>query len=137
MKAMLCRRAALALLIVLAGCAVNRPSELRTEDIARISAVNVERSVRIRKQLDATTAKEARDLLDVGVGQDLFYMESTEGGLLNDSTYMRQRARAISLLKREWLRNPPFAMEPQTARYIEKICTEAKTCPTGDLRTQN
>lgn len=126
---------ALMLIGLLAGCGTfERPTELQSADIARIASVNVERSVRVRQALHPVTAREERDLLDAGIGQDLYYMESTEKGLQSDQTYLRQRSRSISLVKKEWLRSPPFALEKQTKEYIEKVCAETKGCPPGVLR---
>lgn len=133
-----CVRTCAALFIsLIAGCAVlDGSAALGREDIARIASVNVERSVRIRPALAGANASEERNLLDAGISQDLYYMQSAEKGLLLDQTYTRQRARSVSLLKKEWLRSPPFALEEQTKEYIESVCAQTKNCPTGDLRAK-
>lgn len=131
------RICALVLMSLIAGCAVlDGSGGLGREDIARIASVNVERSVRIRPVLASASASEERNLLDAGISQDLYYMQSAEKGLLFDQTYTRQRARSVSLLKKEWLRSPPFALEEQTKEYIESVCAQTKNCPTGDLRAK-
>lgn len=106
----------------------------QTAEIARIAAVNVERSVRVRRALNPKAASDARDLLDVGIGQDLFYMQALESAALSDANYARQRTRSVALVKQEWLEDPPFALEDGTKSYISEVCAQAKNCPSGDLR---
>jgi|1185.fasta_scaffold382348_2 hypothetical protein len=55
-------------------------------------------------------------------------METAEKAALSDPSYLRQRGRSIAMLKEEWLKRPPFALEQQTRQYIERI-SEAKACP--------
>jgi hypothetical protein len=105
----------------------------QSAEIARIAAINVERSVRVRKALDPKVASDARDLLDVGIGQDLFYMQALESAALSDAAYARQRARSVALIKQEWLERPPFALEDGTKSYINEVCAQAKNCASGDL----
>ena len=103
-------------------------------EIARIATVNVERLVRVRKMLDPNGMTQAKDLIDVGIGQDLFYMESFDSDAMSDAAYVRQRSRSISMLKQEWLEKPPFAIEDQTKAYIDTICLQEKGCPSGEIR---
>src|SRR5262245_56483355 len=84
-------------------------SRAQGAEIAGIQSVNVERSTRIRNGLEPKPVNDVRDLLDVGIGQDLFYMEAHESDALSDPAYARQRARSVSLVKQAWLATPPFA----------------------------
>jgi hypothetical protein len=105
-------------------------------EIARIAAVNVERSIRVRRDLEQKAPGSARDLLDAGIGQDLFYMQAFESAALSDDAYAKQRARSIALVKQEWLRRPPFALDDGTRLYIDEVCLQIKTCPQGELQAR-
>ena len=111
-------------------------SRSQSAEIARIAAVNVERSVRIRKSLEPKPSSDAKDLLDAGIGQDLFYMQALESGALSDSSYARQRTRSVALAKQEWLEKPPFALEDATKAYIEEVCALSKSCAAGELKAR-
>lgn len=106
----------------------------RDGEIARIASVNIERSVRIRKAFDPKLISEAKDLLDVSIGQDLFYMQAFESAVMSDTAFARQRSRSVARLKQEWLENPPFALEDATKSYIEEVCRQMTGCPSGDIR---
>lgn len=108
----------------------------QSAEIARIASVNVERSVRIRKTFEPKPGSDARDLLDAGIGQDLFYMQALESAALSDPSYARQRARSVALAKQEWLERPPFALEDGTKAYINEVCGESKNCPSGELKAR-
>jgi hypothetical protein len=105
----------------------------QSAEIARIASVNVERYIRIRKSFEPKPGSDARDLLDAGIGQDLFYMQALEPAALSDPSYARQRARSVALVKQEWLEKPPFAMEDGTKAYINEVCALSKNCPNGEL----
>lgn len=109
-------------------------SRAQSAEIARIASVNVERSTRIRKSFEPKPSSDARDLLDAGIGQDLFYMQALESAALSDPSYARQRARSVALVKQEWLEKPPFALEDATKAYIDEVCAQSKNCPNGELR---
>jgi hypothetical protein len=108
-------------------------SRAQGAEIARIASVNVERSIRIRKSLEPKPSSEVRDLLDAGIGQDLFYMQALESAALSDPSYARQRARSVGLVKQEWLEKPPFALEDATKAYINEVCALSKSCASGEL----
>lgn len=102
-------------------------------EIARIAAVNVERLTRVR---NAVQSSEVRDLVDVGLSQHLLYMEHFEQNATSDAAYERQRKRAVSLVKREWVEIPPFAIEDETRAFVQKICAETEGCPSGEIKTR-
>jgi hypothetical protein len=108
----------------------------QSAEIARIASVNVERSIRIRRSFEPKPGSDARDLLDAGVGQDLFYMQALESAALSDPSYAKQRARSVALVKQEWLERPPFALEDGTNAYINEVCALSKNCPGGDLKAR-
>lgn len=108
----------------------------QSAEIARIASVNVERSIRIRKGFEPKSSSDARDLLDAGIGQDLFYMQALEAAALSDPSYTRQRARSVALTKQEWLERPPFALEDGTSAYINEVCAQSKNCPSGELKAR-
>jgi hypothetical protein len=103
-------------------------------EIARVASVNAERSARIRKALDPKQAGEGRDLLDVAIGQDLFYMQMFEKAAMSDAQYARQRGRSVALVKQAWLELPPFAVEEETRSFIETVCAQTGACPRGSIR---
>lgn len=126
--------------ILIAGLAAfggyQTAKKTQSAEIARIAAVNVERSIRIRKGFEPKQGSDARDLLDAGIGQDLFYMQALESAALSDPSYARQRARSVALTKQEWLEKPPFALEDGTRAYINEVCTQSKNCPSGEMRAR-
>ena len=111
---------------------------LRTEgaDRARVAAVNTERLVRVRKSLSGNEAAQARNLLDVGISQELFYMQSFDLFASSDAAYLRQRGRSVSTVKAAWLETPPFAIEDGTKIYIDQICSQQKDCRSGEIHAK-
>lgn len=103
-------------------------------EIARIASVNAERSARIRQALDPKMFGKARNLLDVAIGQDLFYMQMFEYAAMSDAQYERQRGRSVALAKQTWLEVPPFALEDETRSFIEAVCAQTNGCQSGTIR---
>ena len=103
-------------------------------EMARIASVNAERSARIRQGLDPKMYGEARNLLDVAIGHDLFYMQMFEDAAMSDAQYARQRGRSVALVKQTWLEVPPFALEDETRSFIETVCAQTKDCKAGSIR---
>lgn len=105
----------------------------RNGEIALIASVNVETAVRVRKAFDPKFVGEAKNLLDVTVSQGLLYMEAYESGVMSNPMYTRQRARSVTMVKKEWLERPPFDVADETKSYIEEVCRQTTGCPPGDI----
>ena len=123
--------------VITAGIGYYAGASVQKREIALVAATNLEGRVRTKNAIQTVQTATAIGLLDAAMYQDVFFLQQFDALATTDKDYPRQRDRAIKLVKENWLKYPPEYLDPESTAFIERICTQVKDCPKGDVRAKS